>query len=74
MYITRYDDVFRVARNDEPFSSSRASMGGREGTAIVIPSGPGLDDFQFPLESIRRTRSSTATCSTRCSPSARSRR
>lgn len=50
VYITRYDDVFRVARNDELFSSSRASMGGREGTAIVIPSGPGLDDFQFPLE------------------------
>lgn len=50
VYITRYDDVLRVARNDELFSSSRASMGGREGTAIVIPSGPGLDDFQFPLE------------------------
>lgn len=50
VFITRYDDVFRVARNDELFSSSRASMGGREGTAIVIPSGPGLDDFQFPLE------------------------
>lgn len=50
VYITRYDDVFRVARNDELFSSSRASMDGREGTAIVIPSGPGLDNFQFPLE------------------------
>lgn len=49
VYITKYDDVFRVARNDELFSSSRASSG-RDGTAIVIPSGPGLENFQFPLE------------------------
>ncbi|MCW2870626.1 cytochrome P450, partial [Actinacidiphila oryziradicis] len=47
VYTTRYADVARIARDDSTFSSSRAAAGG-DGTAIVIPRGPGLE--QFPIE------------------------
>ena len=47
VYTTRYADVVRVARDDATFSSSRHTPGG-DGTAIVIPRGPGLE--QFPIE------------------------
>ena len=40
VYTTRYADVVRVARDDATFSSSRGVPGG-DGTAIVIPRGPG---------------------------------
>lgn len=49
VYMTRYADVFDVARNDAVFSSTRAA-GGLEGTAIVIPSGPFGGNMQYPLE------------------------
>lgn len=49
VYLTRYSDVFHVARNDALFSSTRAA-GGLEGTAIVIPSGPFGGNMQYPLE------------------------
>lgn len=49
VYLTRYADVFRVARNDDLFSSTRAA-GDLEGTAIVIPSGPFGGNMQYPLE------------------------
>ncbi|XBB65872.1 cytochrome P450 [Nocardioides sp. WV_118_6] len=49
VYLTRYADVFHVARNDAEFSSTRAA-GGLEGTAIVIPSGPFGGNMQYPLE------------------------
>lgn len=44
---TRYSDIARIARDDATFSSARGETGG-EGTAIVIPRGPGL--VQFPIE------------------------
>ncbi|MCC5579173.1 MULTISPECIES: cytochrome P450/oxidoreductase [Microtetraspora] len=47
VYTTRYADVVRVARDDATFSSSRAAAG-RDRVAIVIPSGPGLE--QYPIE------------------------
>jgi cytochrome P450/ferredoxin-NADP reductase len=47
VYTTRYADVVRVARDDDTFSSARATAGG-DGTAIVIPRGPGLE--QYPIE------------------------
>lgn len=47
VYTTRYADVTRIARDDATFSSSRATPGG-DGTAIVIPRGPGLE--QYPIE------------------------
>ncbi len=49
VYLTRYADVFHVARNDALFSSTRAA-GNLEGTAIVIPSGPFGGTMQYPLE------------------------
>lgn len=49
VYLTRYADVFQVARNDAAFSSTRAA-GKLEGTAIVIPSGPFGGTMQYPLE------------------------
>ncbi|WP_436697647.1 cytochrome P450/oxidoreductase [Nocardioides sp. BYT-33-1] len=49
VYLTRYADVFHVARNDALFSSTRAA-GNLEGTAIVIPSGPFGGNMQQPLE------------------------
>jgi cytochrome P450/ferredoxin-NADP reductase len=47
VYTTRHADVVRIARDDDTFSSSRSTPGG-DGTAIVIPRGPGLE--QFPIE------------------------
>ncbi|MFG1891133.1 cytochrome P450 [Micromonospora sp. NPDC049051] len=47
VYTTRYADVVRVARDDDTFSSARSTAGGA-GTAIVIPRGPGLE--QYPIE------------------------
>ncbi|WP_344981289.1 cytochrome P450/oxidoreductase [Streptosporangium fragile] len=47
VYTTRYADVARIARDDDIFSSSRASTG-EDRVAIVIPSGPGLE--QYPIE------------------------
>ncbi|MBO4209139.1 cytochrome P450/oxidoreductase [Micromonospora echinofusca] len=47
VYTTRYADVVRIARDDATFSSSRTVPGG-DGTAIVIPRGPGLE--QYPIE------------------------
>ncbi|MER7169234.1 cytochrome P450 [Micromonospora sp. NPDC000207] len=47
VYTTRYADVVRVARDDDTFSSARSTAGG-DGTAIVIPRGPGLE--QYPIE------------------------
>ncbi|ROO61903.1 cytochrome P450 [Micromonospora sp. Llam0] len=47
VYTTRYADVVRVARDDDTFSSARDVAGG-DGTAIVIPRGPGLE--QYPIE------------------------
>jgi cytochrome P450/ferredoxin-NADP reductase len=49
VYLTRYADIFRVARNDALFSSTRAA-GKLSGTAIVIPSGPFGEHLQYPLE------------------------
>ncbi|WP_432974119.1 cytochrome P450/oxidoreductase [Dactylosporangium sp. CA-233914] len=47
VYTTRYADVVRIARDDDAFSSARTTAGGA-GTAIVIPRGPGLE--QYPIE------------------------
>ncbi|GAB2481420.1 cytochrome P450/oxidoreductase [Jatrophihabitans fulvus] len=47
VYTTRYADVARIARDDATFSSARSSHGG-DGVTIVIPKGPGLE--QFPIE------------------------
>ncbi|MDI5943933.1 hypothetical protein QLR68_38560, partial [Micromonospora sp. DH15] len=47
VYTTRYADVVRIARDDDAFSSARSVAGG-DGTAIVIPRGPGLE--QYPIE------------------------
>ncbi|WP_229406187.1 cytochrome P450 [Micromonospora sp. NBRC 110038] len=47
VYTTRYADVVRIARDDDTFSSARSVAGG-DGTAIVIPRGPGLE--QYPIE------------------------
>ncbi|MFF5261947.1 cytochrome P450 [Actinomadura viridis] len=48
VYTTRYADVIRIARDDATFSSSRAATGDRDHVSIVIPSGPGLE--QYPIE------------------------
>ncbi|GAA4717735.1 cytochrome P450/oxidoreductase [Phytohabitans rumicis] len=45
VYTTRYADVVRIARDDATFSSARR---GEDGVAIVIPRGPGLE--QYPIE------------------------
>ncbi|MFG2087128.1 MULTISPECIES: cytochrome P450 [unclassified Spirillospora] len=47
VYTTRYADVTRIARDDDAFSSSRETSG-VDAVAIVIPSGPGLE--QYPIE------------------------
>ncbi|HVU93328.1 MAG TPA: cytochrome P450 [Jatrophihabitans sp.] len=47
VYTTRYADVARIARDDDTFSSARSPHGG-EGVTIVIPKGPGFE--QFPIE------------------------
>lgn len=47
-YTTRYDDVVRIARDDATFSCTRAHAGNATAVAIVIPGGPGLE--QYPLE------------------------
>ncbi|MFB4316284.1 cytochrome P450 [Actinomadura sp. 21ATH] len=47
VYTTRYADVARIARDDEAFSSSREATG-VDAVSIVIPSGPGLE--QYPIE------------------------
>src|SRR5688500_1288510 len=47
-YTTRYDDVVRIARDDTTFSCTRAFAGDPDAVAIVIPGGPGLE--QYPLE------------------------
>lgn len=54
VYTTRYADVVRVARDDGAFSSARASAGG-DGTAIVIPRGPGLEQYPIELDPPRAT-------------------
>ncbi|MCP9213214.1 cytochrome P450/oxidoreductase [Streptomyces sp. NEAU-Y11] len=46
-YTTRYADVARIARDDATFSSARSDHGG-QGVGIVIPKGPGLE--QYPIE------------------------
>ncbi|MFJ8494894.1 cytochrome P450 [Streptomyces sp. NPDC094038] len=46
-YTTRHADVARIARDDATFSSARSEHGG-EGVGIVIPKGPGLE--QYPIE------------------------
>jgi cytochrome P450/ferredoxin-NADP reductase len=46
-YTTRYADVARIARDDATFSSARSHHGG-DGVGIVIPKGPGLE--QYPIE------------------------
>lgn len=46
-YTTRYTDVARIARDDDTFSSARSDHGGA-GVGIVIPKGPGLE--QYPIE------------------------
>jgi cytochrome P450/ferredoxin-NADP reductase len=47
VYTTRYADVVKIARDDETFSSTRASAGA-DGISFVIPVGQGLQ--QFPIE------------------------
>lgn len=54
VYTTRYADVARIARDDEAFSSSREATG-MDGVAIVIPSGPGLEQYPIELDPPRAT-------------------
>ncbi|NKZ03218.1 cytochrome P450/oxidoreductase [Actinomadura latina] len=54
VYTTRYADVSRIARDDGAFSSSRAATG-VDGVAIVIPSGPGLEQYPIELDPPRST-------------------
>ncbi|WP_165950247.1 cytochrome P450 [Actinomadura sp. GC306] len=54
VYTTRYADVARIARDDEAFSSSREANG-VDGVAIVIPSGPGLEQYPIELDPPRAT-------------------
>lgn len=54
VYTTRYADVSRIARDDDTFSSSRAATGA-DGVAIVIPSGPGLEQYPIELDPPRAT-------------------
>lgn len=53
-YTTRYADVARIARDDETFSSARSEHGG-EGVGIVIPKGPGLEQYPIELDPPRST-------------------
>ncbi|MFF2850035.1 cytochrome P450 [Streptomyces sp. NPDC058001] len=53
-YTTRYADVARIARDDETFSSARSDHGG-QGVGIVIPKGPGLEQFPIELDPPRST-------------------
>ncbi|WP_433413527.1 cytochrome P450/oxidoreductase [Microtetraspora malaysiensis] len=55
VYTTRYADVVRVARDDGTFSSSRAAAG-PDRVAIVIPSGPGLEQYPIELDPPESTR------------------
>src|SRR5690606_31360316 len=54
VYTTRYADVARIARDDDTFSSSREATGA-DGVAIVIPSGPGLEQYPIELDPPRST-------------------
>ncbi|TDB94690.1 cytochrome P450 [Actinomadura sp. 7K534] len=54
VYTTRYADVARIARDDEAFSSAREATG-VDGVAIVIPSGPGLEQYPIELDPPRAT-------------------
>ncbi|MET9462696.1 cytochrome P450 [Streptomyces canus] len=53
-YTTRYADVARIARDDATFSSARSDHGG-QGVGIVIPKGPGLDQYPIELDPPRST-------------------
>ncbi|WP_406170813.1 cytochrome P450 [Streptomyces canus] len=53
-YTTRYADVTRIARDDATFSSARSDHGG-QGVGIVIPKGPGLDQYPIELDPPRST-------------------
>ncbi|MDT0483450.1 cytochrome P450/oxidoreductase [Streptomyces doebereineriae] len=53
-YTTRYADVARIARDDGTFSSARSDHGG-QGVGIVIPKGPGLDQYPIELDPPRST-------------------
>lgn len=53
-YTTRYADVARIARDDETFSSARSDHGG-QGVGIVIPKGPGLEQYPIELDPPRAT-------------------
>ncbi|WP_127781725.1 cytochrome P450 [Rhodococcus sp. X156] len=51
---SRYADIVRIARDDVTFSSARGANPQR-GTAIVIPRGPGLEQFPIELDPPRAT-------------------
>ncbi|MGI5371627.1 cytochrome P450/oxidoreductase [Streptomyces iakyrus] len=53
-YTTRHSDVTRIARDDETFSSARSDHGG-QGVGIVIPKGPGLEQYPIELDPPRST-------------------
>ncbi|MFD4829436.1 cytochrome P450 [Streptomyces uncialis] len=53
-FTTRYADVARIARDDATFSSARGDHGG-QGVGIVIPKGPGLEQFPIELDPPRST-------------------
>ncbi|GAA3475497.1 cytochrome P450/oxidoreductase [Streptomyces yanii] len=53
-YTTRYADVARIARDDATFSSARGDHGG-QGVGIVIPKGPGLEQYPIELDPPRAT-------------------
>ncbi|MCM2391905.1 cytochrome P450/oxidoreductase [Streptomyces albipurpureus] len=53
-YTTRYADVARIARDDATFSSARSDHGG-QGVGIVIPKGPGLEQYPIELDPPRAT-------------------
>ncbi|TDC54780.1 cytochrome P450 [Actinomadura sp. KC345] len=54
VYTTRYADVSRIARDDEAFSSARGPTG-VDAVSIVIPSGPGLEQYPIELDPPRAT-------------------
>lgn len=54
VYTTRYADVARIARDDDTFSSSREATG-VDAVSIVIPSGPGLEQYPIELDPPRAT-------------------
>ncbi|MFJ6656386.1 cytochrome P450 [Streptomyces sp. NPDC091377] len=53
-YTTRHADVARIARDDALFSSARSEHGGT-GVGIVIPKGPGLEQYPIELDPPRAT-------------------